>query len=120
MAIEKVSLDAKLALFSEHWAPRLIGRLNDYEIKVVKVQGEFPWHQHDDTDEYFQVLDGTLTIDTPDGAVVLRPRETVTIPAGVRHRPRAEHEASVLLIEPAGVSNTGDAGGPMTMAPRPL
>ena len=92
-----------------------MARLNDYEIKVVKVQGEFVWHQHDDTDELFLVLDGELVIDLPDGPVTLGPRDVLTIPKGVRHRPRAERETSIVLIEPAGVVNTGDAGGPMTV-----
>jgi mannose-6-phosphate isomerase-like protein (cupin superfamily) len=110
----------KLATFTEHWSPKIIGRLNDYELKIVKVQGEFVWHQHDDTDEVFLVLGGELTIDVPDGAVVLGPQETVTIPRGVRHRPRAATETSLLLIEPAGVVNTGEAGGEMTATPESL
>jgi mannose-6-phosphate isomerase-like protein (cupin superfamily) len=120
MSLQKVNLDEKLAQFTEQWAPKIVGRLNGYELKVVKVQGEFVWHQHDDTDEVFLVLDGQLTIDTPDGAVVLGPRETVTIPRGMRHCPRAEHETALMLIEPAGVVNTGEAGGPLTTEPQPL
>lgn len=115
MTIRVVNLDDSLARFTDHWAPRTVGRLNDYEVKLVKLAGEFVWHQHDDTDELFLVLDGELTIDLPDGQqVVLGPRDTVTVPRGVRHRPRAEHETSVLLLEPAGVVNTGDAGGDLT------
>jgi mannose-6-phosphate isomerase-like protein (cupin superfamily) len=120
MAVEKVNLDEMLSRFAEHWSPKIVGRLNDYEIKIVKVQGEFVWHQHDDTDEVFLVLDGELTIDIPDGSIVLGPRETVTIPRGLRHRPRAATETSILLVEPAGVVNTGDAGGPLTVAPEPM
>ena len=120
MSPQKVNLDEKLAQFAEQWAPKIIGRLNGYELKVVKVQGEFVWHQHDDTDEVFLVLDGQLTIDIPDGAVVLGPRETVTIPRGMRHRPRAEQETALMIIEPAGVVNTGEAGGPLTSEPQPL
>ena len=120
MPLRKANIDEKLAQFTEHWAPRVVGRLNDYELKIVKVQGEFVWHQHDDTDEVFLVLDGQLTIDTPDGSVVLGPRETVTIPRGLRHRPRAERETALMLIEPAGVVNTGDAGGPLAAGPRPI
>jgi mannose-6-phosphate isomerase-like protein (cupin superfamily) len=120
MPIDKVNLDEKLATFTEHWAPKIIGRMNDYELKIVKVQGEFVWHQHDDTDEVFLVLDGELTIDLPDGPVVLRPQETVTVPRGVRHRPRARAETSLLLIEPAGVVNTGEAGGQLTAVPESL
>ena len=120
MPIDKISLTDKLATFTEQWAPKIIGRLNDYELKIVKVQGEFVWHQHDDTDEVFLVLGGELTIDLPDGAVVLGPLETVTVPRGVRHRPRAETETSMLLIEPADVVNTGEAGGEMTAVPESL
>lgn len=118
--MEKANLDEKLALFSEHWSPKTIGRLNDYELKVVKVHGEFVWHQHDDTDEVFLVLDGELSIDLPDKTVVLGPREAVTIPRGTQHRPRAEHETTMLLIEPSGVVNTGDAGGDLTATPQAL
>jgi mannose-6-phosphate isomerase-like protein (cupin superfamily) len=96
------------------------GGLPDYELKVVKVEGEFVWHQHDDTDEVFLVLDGQLTIDLPGGEVVLGPRETATVPRGVQHRPRAQPGTSLLLIEPAGVINTGEAGGDLTAAPRSL
>jgi mannose-6-phosphate isomerase-like protein (cupin superfamily) len=120
MPVHKVNLDEKLAMFTEQWSPKIIGRLNDYDLKVVRIQGEFVWHQHDDTDELFLVIDGQLTIDLPDGALVLGPRETVTIPRGMRHRPRAEAETTVLLIEPAGVVNTGEAGGAMTAAPESL
>ncbi len=120
MRIDKVNLDEMLSRFGDHWSPKTVGRLNDYELKVVKVQGEFVWHQHDETDEVFLVLDGELTIDTLDGPIVLGPRETVTIPRGVPHRPRAETEASILLIEPAGVVNTGEAGGPLTASPESL
>lgn len=118
MSVEKVNLDEKLALFTEHWSPKTVGRLNDYELKLVKVQGEFVWHQHDDTDEVFLVLDGELVIDLPDGqAVTLGPRETATVPRGTQHRPRAARETTVMLIEPVGVPNTGEVGGPLTATP---
>lgn len=121
MSPEAVNLPQKLSLFTEHWSPRTVSRLNDYEVKVVKVQGEFVWHQHDDTDELFLVIDGELTIDLPDGAtVVLGPLETVTVPRGTPHRPRAEVETSILLLEPAGVVNTGESGGPLTATPQEL
>jgi mannose-6-phosphate isomerase-like protein (cupin superfamily) len=118
--VEKVNLDEKLAQFSDLWSPKTIGRLNDYELKIAKVQGDFVWHQHDDTDEVFLVLDGELTIDTPDGEIVLGPWESVTIPQGMRHRPHSEEETSILLIEPAGVVNTGNAGGGLTAKPESL
>jgi mannose-6-phosphate isomerase-like protein (cupin superfamily) len=120
MTVQKVNLDEKLAQFTEQWAPKVIGRVNDYELKVVKVAGEFVWHQHDDTDEVFLVLDGQLTIDLPGGEVVLGPRETVTVPRGVQHRPRAQAGTSLLLIEPAGVVNTGGTGGELTAEPGSL
>lgn len=120
MAVEKINIDEKLATFRDHWSPRTIGRVNDYELKLAKVQGEFVWHQHDETDEVFLVIDGELSIDTPDGAVVLGPRETVTIPRGMQHRPRAEHETTILLLEPTGVVNTGEVGGPLTAPPQSL
>lgn len=120
MTVEKANLDEKLAMFTEHWSPKTIGRLNDYELKVVRVQGEFVWHQHDDTDEVFLVLDGELAIDLPGSTVVLGPRETVTVPRGMQHRPRAERETTMLLIEPTGVVNTGEAGGELTATPQVL
>jgi mannose-6-phosphate isomerase-like protein (cupin superfamily) len=109
-----VDLAAKLTQFTDHWSPKVVARLNDYEIKVVKVQGEFTWHTHDDTDELFLVIDGRLTIQFRDGDVELGPGQLYVVPKGVEHCPIAEGEASALLIEPAGVVNTGDAGGAQT------
>ena len=116
MAPEPIDLAAKLAQFSEHWSPKLVARLNDYEVKVVKLQGEFVWHTHDDTDELFLVIDGDLTIQMREGHVTLRPGQLYVVPRGVEHCPRADAEVSVLLLEPRGVVNTGDAGGPLTAA----
>lgn len=118
--VQKVNLDEKLAQFSDYWSPKTVGRLNDYELKIVKVQGDFVWHQHDETDEVFLVLDGELRIDAPEGEVVLGPWEAVTIPQGMRHKPYAEQETSILIIEPAGVVNTGEAGGELTAKPESL
>jgi mannose-6-phosphate isomerase-like protein (cupin superfamily) len=114
MAHVPVDLAQKLSSFSEHWSPKVVARLNDYEIKVVKLQGEFVWHSHDDTDELFLVLDGELTIQLRDGDVTLRPGQLFVVPRGVEHRPVAAGEVRAGLIEPAGVVNTGDAGGPLT------
>jgi mannose-6-phosphate isomerase-like protein (cupin superfamily) len=100
--------------FDEQWAPKKIADLNDYEVKIVKLQGEFVWHSHEDTDELFLVVDGELTIQLRDRDVALRSGELFVVPRGVEHCPRAEHEAAVLLLEPRGVVNTGDAGGAMT------
>ncbi len=114
MAHDVVDIAGKLAQFAEHWTPKVVARLNDYEIKVVKVEGEFVWHTHDDTDELFLVVRGELTIQLRDGDVVLRPGQLFVVPRGVEHCPVADGEVHALLIEPAGVVNTGSAGGEMT------
>jgi len=114
MANAPVDLAQKLSAFSERWSPKVVARLNDYEVKVVKLEGEFVWHAHDDTDELFLVLTGTLTIRLPDGEVTLGPGQLFVVPRGVRHCPVAEGEVHAVLIEPAGVLNTGEAGGPLT------
>ncbi len=92
----------------------MVARLNDYEVKVVKLKGDFVWHSHDDTDELFLVIEGDLTIQLRDGDVRLREGQLYVVPQGVEHRPVADGEVAVMLIEPAGVVNTGDAGGDMT------
>jgi mannose-6-phosphate isomerase-like protein (cupin superfamily) len=116
MAQEAVDIAEKLSHFSQYWSPKVVARLNDYEIKVVKVQGEFVWHTHEDTDELFLVVNGELTIQLRDGNVVLRPGQLFVVPRGVEHCPITNGEAHALLIEPAGVVNTGDAGGALTAA----
>ena len=109
-----VDLRDRLSLFSEHWSPKVVATVNDDEVKVVKVKGEFVWHSHADTDELFLVLDGSLTIRLRDGEVTLGPGQLFVVPRGVEHCPVAAEEASVLLVEPTGVVNTGDAGGDLT------
>ena len=114
-----VDLADKLGLFSEHWSPKVVARLNDYEIKLAKLKGEFVWHTHDDTDELFLVIEGTLTIQLRDVAgveqsVSLRAGQLYVVPRGVEHCPIADGDVSVMLIEPAGVVNTGSAGGDLT------
>lgn len=109
-----VNIGAMLARFSEHWAPKKIAELNDYDIKIVKVQGDFTWHAHADTDELFLVIDGALTLQLRDGDVSLGAGDLYVVPRGAQHCPRADVETSVLLIEPRGVVNTGDAGGART------
>jgi mannose-6-phosphate isomerase-like protein (cupin superfamily) len=111
----KVNLDEKLAQFDEHWAPHTVAQLNEYDVMVAKVQGEFVWHAHEDTDDFFLVLKGRLTIGLRDREVVLEPGELFVVPRGVEHRPYAEEETAILLIEPRGTPNTGD---PETAAPR--
>lgn len=112
--MDKVNLSRKLELFHEHWAPKIVGELNDYHLKLVKVMGEFVWHTHEETDEFFMVLAGHLTIHTREGDVQLDPGEFVVVPRGVEHRPSAVSEAHILLIEPSATRNTGDAGGDRT------
>jgi mannose-6-phosphate isomerase-like protein (cupin superfamily) len=117
---EKVNLNERLGLFDEYWQPKIVGRINDNELRIVKVKGEFVWHKHDDTDDFFLVLNGHLTIQLRDRDVELDEGELFVVPRGVEHRPRAEEEASVLLIEPAGTVNTGNAGGPLTTEAQPI
>jgi mannose-6-phosphate isomerase-like protein (cupin superfamily) len=111
---DKINLAAALASFDEQWQPRIVAMLNDYKVIVVKVEGEFVWHRHDETDDFFLVLKGHLTIQLRDRNVELDEGELFVVPRGVEHCPRAESEAWVLLIEPEATVNTGDAGGPMT------
>jgi mannose-6-phosphate isomerase-like protein (cupin superfamily) len=114
MVDEAVDIADKLSLVSKHWSPTVVARLNDYEIKVVKLQGEFVWHTHDDTDELFLVVSGELRIQLRDGDVVLRPGQLFVVPRGIEHCPIADGEVHAVLIEPVGVVNTGDAGGALT------
>ncbi|MDB6145295.1 MAG: hypothetical protein JWP80_4339 [Pseudomonas sp.] len=109
-----INLAEKLSLFSEYWTPKVIAQMNDYQFKLAKLHGEFVWHAHADTDETFMVLEGQLRIDFRDGAVLLSAGEMVVVPKGVEHKPYAEHEVKVMLIEPVGVINTGEAGGDKT------
>ena len=103
-----INLADKLSTFSEHWAPKIVGQFNGHDLMVVKVLGEFVWHDHADTDDFFMVLSGQIRIETEEGNVTLNPGEVYVVPQGVRHRPVAETEAHLLLIEPAGTPNTGD------------
>ena len=103
-----------LASITEHWHPHRLASINDYDLKVVKLQGEFVWHTHPDTDELFLVVSGELTIQLRDRDVVLGPNDVFVVPKGVEHCPRAENEVHAILIEPKGTVNTGDAGGDMT------
>jgi mannose-6-phosphate isomerase-like protein (cupin superfamily) len=115
-----VDLAEKLSLFSEHWSPKKVAELNDYEVKVVRIKGDFVWHTHEDTDELFLVVDGELTIQLRDRDVVLGPGQLFVVPRGVEHCPSADEEVTALLVEPSGVVNTGDAGGPLTARVEPL
>ncbi len=106
--MKSINLTDKLAQFSDHWAPRTVADFNGHDVMVVKVKGEFNWHSHDDTDDFFMVLSGRLTIQLRDGDVVLHPGELYVVPKGVEHCPYAEEETHLLLIEPTGTPNTGD------------
>ncbi len=114
MDIAAINLQEKLAKFTEHWSPKIIAQMNDYHFKLSKFQGEFVWHAHDDTDEVFIVLDGEMSIEFRDGKVDLKAGEMIVVPKKVEHKPLAENECKIMLIEPAGTINTGDAGGERT------
>ena len=114
MNYEAINFAEKLARFSERWSPRIVARMNDYHFKLVKIEGEFVWHSHAETDEVFVVLEGEMAIELRDGRVELRAGEMFVVPRGVEHRPVAARECRLMLVEPAGTINTGDAGGGMT------
>ncbi len=114
MSHKPINFQGKLGLFDDHWAPRVIAEMNDYQFKLVKIQGDFVWHDHPDTDETFIVLEGELRIDFRDGHVRLGSGEMYVVPRGVEHKPCAGKEVKMLLIEPRGVVNTGAEGGELT------
>ena len=113
-AYKPVNFHDKLGLIVERWQPKVVAEMNDYQFKLVKLEGDFVWHEHKDTDETFIVLDGELRIDFRDGAVTVAAGEMFVVPKGVEHKPYAEREVKMLLVEPRGVPNTGDAGGERT------
>jgi len=106
--MKAINLAEKLSSFAEHWQPRTVAEFNGHDLMVVKVKGAFVWHKHDDTDDFFLVLKGRVTIQMRDGDVTLGPGEMFVVPKGVEHCPMAEEEAHILLIEPSGTPNTGD------------
>jgi mannose-6-phosphate isomerase-like protein (cupin superfamily) len=114
MSVKKINLKDKLSKFSEHWSPRIIAEMNDYQFKLAKIKGEFVWHDHKDTDEVFMVIEGTMSIEFRDGIVDLGEGELCVVPKGVEHKPYAENECKIMLIEPRGVVNTGDAESDFT------
>lgn len=109
-----INIQAKFAKFSEHWSPKIIARMNDYHIKLVKFQGDFVWHSHADADEVFITVDGEMAIEFRDGSVSLKAGELFVVPRGMEHKPFAEKECKAMLIEPIGTINTGEAGGDLT------
>ncbi len=114
MNYQPINLAQKFGLFTEQWQPKVIAEMNDYQFKVVKLEGDFIWHDHKDTDETFIVIEGTLRIDFRDGAVQIGPGEMFVVPKGVEHKPYAEREVKLMLIEPRGVKNTGEEVGERT------
>jgi len=112
--MKKINLEQKFSLFNEHWTPKIIAELNDYQIKIVKVEGDFVWHDHSDTDEFFFVIEGTLFIEFESETMELNAGELYVVPKGVQHRPFAHGECKVMLIEPRGVVNTGEASSDLT------
>jgi mannose-6-phosphate isomerase-like protein (cupin superfamily) len=109
-----INLADKFSMFSDHWSPKVIAEMNDYQFKLVKIEGEFVWHQHEDTDEVFIVMNGTMHIEFDDHTLTLEAGEMVVVSKGVRHKPYAEDECCVMLVEPRGVVNTGEAEGELT------
>jgi mannose-6-phosphate isomerase-like protein (cupin superfamily) len=114
MRLTAINLREKLGLFEELWQPKVIAEMNDYQFKLVKLQGDFVWHHHAETDETFLVIEGELRIDFREGAVVLGPGEMFVVPKGVEHKPFAEQEVKLMLIEPRDVRNTGSESGERT------
>tara|TARA_B100001013_G_C24387265_1_gene354587 strand:- start:7 stop:375 length:369 start_codon:yes stop_codon:yes gene_type:complete len=108
MIYNPINIEKKLKKFSDYWSPKVIGEMNDYQFKVAKVQGEFIWHQHLDTDETFFVVQGQLTIEFKDGSVDIEQGEMYVVPKGVEHKPTATKECHIMIIEPKGVTNTGN------------
>jgi len=119
MDLKAINLEEKLTKFTEQWSPKIIAQMNDYHFKLAKIQGEFVWHKHDETDEVFIVLDGEMSIAFPDGKVDLKKGEMFVVPRGSEHKPIADNECKIMVIEPAGTVNTGDAGGDMTVEELP-
>lgn len=112
--MHKISLQEKFSLFAEHWRPKIVGQLNEQEVKLVKFQGEFVWHHHDDADELFLVVKGRFRMDFADRSVWLEEGEFIIVPRGAEHRPVADEEVQVLLFEPAATLNTGNVAGELT------
>ncbi len=114
MEYTPINFKEKLSQFSDHWSPKIIAQMNDYHLKLVKLQGDFVWHSHEDTDEVFIVIDGEMSIEFREGKVELKTGEMFVVPKGFAHKPYSENECRILLVEPAGTVNTGDTGGEMT------
>lgn len=114
MPYAPINLAAKFGLFTDRWQPRVVAEMNELQFKIVRLEGDFLWHRHPETDEAFLVLEGSLRIDFRDGAVTLGPGEMFVVPKGVEHKPCAEAEVKLMLVEPRGILNTGHEGGERT------
>ncbi|MCG8688704.1 MAG: cupin domain-containing protein [Desulfobacterales bacterium] len=114
MTYQSINFKDKFLKFTDRWSPKVVAEMNDYQFKLVKIRGEFTWHDHPDTDEVFIVMAGEMAICFRDGRVDLKAGEMFVVPKGVEHRPEAEAECHVMVVEPKGVVNTGDAGGDLT------
>ena len=112
--MDKINLKEKLSEFSDHWSPKVIAEMNDYQFKLVKIQGEFVWHNHDDTDETFIVIEGEMKIEFENETLQLNEGDMFVVPKGVEHKPWAGNECKVMIIEPRGVLNTGNSEGDLT------
>lgn len=114
MDYNAVNLQEKFSKFNEHWSPKIIAEMNNYHFKLAKIEGDFTWHSHPDTDEFFLVIKGTMKIIFRDGEVELNAGEAFVVPKGVEHKTYAENECKIMFVDPAGTQNTGDAGGEQT------
>ena len=112
--MKSINFADKLSKFSDHWSPKVIAEMNDYQYKLAKLEGEFVWHNHSDTDEVFIVIEGSMKIELEDGVVELGAGEMYVVPKGVMHKPVAEKECQIMLVEPRGVVNTGEADSDLT------
>ena len=112
--LNKINLKEKLSKFSDHWSPRVIAEMNNYQFKLVKIKDDFVWHSHEDTDEVFIVIDGKMNIEFEDKTILLEEGEMFVVPRGVKHKPYSEEECKIMIVEPKGVVNTGKEGGELT------
>tara|TARA_B100000029_G_C16816740_1_gene682552 strand:+ start:118 stop:483 length:366 start_codon:yes stop_codon:yes gene_type:complete len=115
MSSEKINFKNKYSKFTKHWSPRIIAEMNDYQFKLAKIKGEFVWHNHKDTDETFIVIEGEMILRLRDKDIRLKKGEMYVVPRGVEHKPCAKNECKILVVEPRGVVNTGEAGGDLTI-----
>ena len=112
--MKKINFASKFSKFTDQWSPKVIAQMNDYQFKLVKIENDFTWHKHDDTDEVFIVLEGQIFIEFEDETIEINEGEMLVVPAGIKHKPFAEREAKIMLVEPSGVVNTGDNKGELT------